>query len=104
MTSRLLTIISRPRAGAGHTLITTRNKNSDGIPANGLEVTEMSPDDCVRFLIACIRPPEQTSEIRNEAYKIVEALGHLPLAIEQAAAYIRTSQDIGEYLTTFKKQ
>ena len=45
-----------------------------------------------------------TPEIRNEAYKIVQELGCLPLAIEQAAAYIRTSRNIGEYLITYKKE
>jgi len=30
-------------------------------------------------------------------------LGHLPLAIEQAAAYIRNTQDISEYLPTYRQ-
>ena len=91
-------------SGVGHTLITTRNRNSDGIPADGLEITEMNPEDCVQFLFDRIRLTDHTPEIRNEAHKIVQELGCLPLAIEQAAAYIRTSQNIGEYLITYKKE
>lgn len=90
--------------GAGHTLITTRNKNSDGIPAEGFEVPGMHPEDCVQFLLERGRLPDQTSEIRYEAHRIVEELGYLPLAIEQAASYIRISQNVNEYLTTYKKQ
>jgi tetratricopeptide (TPR) repeat protein len=45
-----------------------------------------------------------TSEIHIEARKIVTELGFLPLAIEQAAAYIRISQNIQEYLETYAKQ
>ena len=64
----------------------------------------MNPEDCVQFLFDRIRLTDQTSEIRDEAHRIVEELGYLPLAIEQAAAYIRTSQNVGEYLATYKKQ
>ena len=69
-------------SGVGHTLITTRNENNDGIPAGGLEVTEMNHQDCVQFLIDRIRVTDPTPEIRNEAHKIVQELGCLPLAIE----------------------
>jgi len=84
--------------GAGHTLITTRNKNSDGIPANGLEVREMDATSAVQFLLGRVRIIEPAGEeVRSEAHEIVKELGFLPLAIDQAAAYIRTSQNIFEY-------
>ena len=41
-------------------------------------------------------------EVKVEAERIVDELGHLPLAIEQAAAYIRNSQNILEYLSTYR--
>lgn len=88
---------------SGHTLITTRNTNSDGIPATGLEVKEMDYDDCVGFLLTRIRLVDPIDEMRAEARRIVDVLGCLPLAIEQAAAYIRTSKSLPEYLTTFEK-
>lgn len=90
--------------GMGHTLITTRNKNSDGIPAVGIEVEVMKSDDCVQLLLDRISPIPMKPQMQNEAQKIVEELGFLPLAIEQAAAYIRNSQKIEEFLITYKKE
>jgi len=88
--------------GTGHTLITTRNKNSDGIPAEGLAVPQMNPEYCVRFLLDRCRLNDQTSPgLHKEAHQIVKELGYLPLAVEQAAAYIRVSQNLGEYLATY---
>jgi tetratricopeptide (TPR) repeat protein len=90
--------------GAGHTLITTRNKNSDGIPANGLEVREMDSANAIQFLLDRVGIVEPTEEIRKEGREIVKELGYLPLAIDQAAAYIRTSQNIFEYRKIYEKQ
>jgi tetratricopeptide (TPR) repeat protein len=89
--------------GVGHTLITTRNTHSAGIPAAGMEVMVMNVDNSVRLLLDGIQI-EITDEIRFEARKIVEALGFLPLAIEQAAGYIRISQNVEEYLDAYTKQ
>jgi len=92
-----------PTTAAGHTLITTRNRNSDRIPAEGLEVEMMDPDSCVQFLLDRIELPDSgNSHVRAEARKIVEELGFLPLAIEQAAAYIRKSQKLDEFLSTYQ--
>ena len=35
----------------GHTLITTRDSHCDGIPANGLEVLPMEPEESTSFLL-----------------------------------------------------
>jgi len=90
--------------GAGHTLITTRNRNSDGIPANGLEVREMDPTSAVQFLLDRVRIEPAREEVRSEAHEIVKELGFLPLAIDQAAAYIRASQNIFEYRKIYQDQ
>jgi len=90
--------------GAGHTLITTRNKSSDGIPAQGLEVTTMEKDESVQFLLKRIgQPPLPGPQIQAEIERIVGILGLLPLAIEHAAAYIRESQNITEFLDSYKE-
>jgi tetratricopeptide (TPR) repeat protein len=88
-------------SGIGHTLITTRNKNSDDIPAEGMEVMVMGSDECVKLLLDRIHIAN-TDLIQAEARNIVEALGFLPLAIEQAAAYVRESNDLFEFLPTYK--
>jgi tetratricopeptide (TPR) repeat protein len=82
-----------------HTLITTRNRNSSGIPAEGVEVPLLDRDDAIALLSVLAKitvTPESTEERQAEA--IVEQLGYLPLAIEQAAAYIReVTGDFGAY-------
>lgn len=88
-------------SGVGHTLITTRNKNSNGIPAEGMEVMVMGSDECVQLLLDLIKL-ENSNQTKVEARKIVEELGYLPLAIEQSAAYIRESQNLEEFLETYK--
>jgi tetratricopeptide (TPR) repeat protein len=91
-------------SGAVHTLITTRNKNSNRIPAEGFEIMTMDPQEAVEFLVNRISLQDtQGSQIQTEAPKIVEELGYLPLAIEQAAAYICESENISEFLTTYKE-
>ena len=73
-----------------HTLITTRNPNSTGIPAEGLEVPLLDTADSIELLSTLsnieIIPNSHESV---QASQIVEELGHLPLGIEQAAAYVR---------------
>lgn len=87
----------------GHTLITTRNSNCDDIPATGMEIREMEQNDCVNLLLARILAVDPTEEVQNEARKIVNSLGGLPLAVEQAAAYIRSPENVTEYLKVFEE-
>jgi tetratricopeptide (TPR) repeat protein len=73
-----------------HTLITTRNPHTRGIPAEPLEVPLFDMEESVELLSILsdiIIPPD--SEERKEAEIIIKELEYLPLAIEQAAAYIR---------------
>lgn len=73
-----------------HTLITTRNLNSAGIPAEGLEVPLLELKEAVDLLLTLsnIAVAPQSAE-KRQAEEIVEELGHTPLAIAQAATYIR---------------
>ena len=90
----------------GHTLITTRNPNTDGIPAQGLEIDVLEIDVAAALfclhLIAqtTLNAPEIVSEIRN----IVNELGCLPLAIEQSAAFLReTKRPIHSFLPLYRQ-
>ena len=90
--------------GAGHTLITTRNSDSDAIPADGVEVSVMDKEDCVQFLLRRSKLTDTTSpQVQSEARSVVEVLGYLPLALEQAATYIRNSQNIEEFLEAYQE-
>lgn len=86
----------------GHTLITTRNPNAISIPAEGLEVDVLDVQGAMELL--CIRSEIVALDaVKAEAIKIVTELGFLPLAIEQAAAYIReASKDIFTFFETYR--
>ena len=72
-----------------NTLITTRNRYADGIPAQAKEVEKLGRDASLALLykFSKITPSDFAEE--QAAAIIVEKLDHLPLAINQAAAYIR---------------
>jgi hypothetical protein len=84
-----------------HTLITTRNPNSAGIPAEGLEVPLLDPEDAVDLLSILsnitIAPNSPESQ---QAGQIIDKLGYLPLGIEQAGAYVR--EVAGDFMTFLK--
>src|SRR5271170_1976445 len=75
------------RAPNKHTLITTRNPDTSGIPARGLEVPLLNLDEGVEVLYA-LSGMDSTIE-RDDALTVLKELGYLPLAIEQAASYVR---------------
>ena len=89
--------------GNGHTLITTRNPNSKGIPAQGLEVNDLDPADAVELFMNLSELGDSLA-YRKKAEEIVGELGYLPLAIEQSAAYIReTSTKPDDFLALYQK-
>lgn len=88
-----------------HTLITTRNRHCDHIPAKGLHVDVLSTNDATELLLTRIQDVGEADDPkhREEAIEIVKEVGCLPLAIEQAAAYIReASQDIFKFLPAYR--
>jgi tetratricopeptide (TPR) repeat protein len=80
--------------GPGHVLITTRNHRWAGV-AETIPVNVFSERESVEFLSKRI-PRGITAE---EAVELSEALGHLPLALEQAGALqAETGMSTQEYL------
>lgn len=90
-----------------HVLITTRNSHSMGIPALGFEVKALPICDAVDMLLLRSAPHQSSSHTNSEieeATKIVNELGCLPLAIEQAAAFIREGpRNICKFLGVYSK-
>lgn len=89
----------------GHTLVTTRNPNHLSIPAEGLEIPVLDKEGAIKLLILrsqidCTDDPSVTTH----ASEIVKKLGYLALAIEQAAAFIRSSVNgMVEFLAIYHK-
>jgi CO dehydrogenase nickel-insertion accessory protein CooC1 len=68
--------------GAGHVLITSRNQGWSHT-AEPLEVDVFTKDESVAHLLRHV--PKLDPE---DAQRVAEALGHLPLAVEQASAWL----------------
>ena len=83
-----------------HTLITTRYPFSKDIPAEGFEIPLFNSEESVNLL----RIRSEAEFIPDVALKIADELGHLPLAIEQAAAFIRkTVKSLLDFLIIYSK-
>jgi tetratricopeptide (TPR) repeat protein len=72
-----------PKVGKGGVLITSRSRVWRRHATAMLEVPTLSSDDAVKFLLA------RTGDANRQAARIIaERLGNLPLALEQAGAYV----------------
>ena len=92
-----------PRGGGGQVLVTSRNPNWGGLTSS-LSVNVLEPGDSVEFLLKRTRRQGQEADEAATAL-LAEALGHLPLALEQAGAYIeQTGTSLSKYLELFGEQ
>jgi tetratricopeptide (TPR) repeat protein len=87
-----------------HTIITTRNPNTYEIPAEGIELGVLGLEDAIELLIIRSNIPAKVdaTQAKVEATQIVQELGFLPLAIEQAGAYIYHSKNIFRFLPSYR--
>jgi tetratricopeptide (TPR) repeat protein len=87
-----------PRGGGGRVVVTSRNP-SWGALANVLPVDVLSPDDSVAFL--CRRSGDEDT---RAAAQLARALGQLPLAMEQAGAFVEQTpaMTLRAYLELFR--
>jgi hypothetical protein len=84
-----------PRTGKGHAIITSLNPNWGGT-VKTLPVDVFSRDESIDFLLS------RTGQ-KGGADALSEALGDLPLALEQAGAYIlATKITLADYLELFQ--
>jgi tetratricopeptide (TPR) repeat protein len=88
----------RPPAGDGHLLVTSRNPAWAAI-ATPLQVDVLPRDEAVAFLRARTGRDDPASD------ELAAALGDLPLALEQAAAYLEQTQtSLRDYLELFQER
>jgi tetratricopeptide (TPR) repeat protein/transcriptional regulator with XRE-family HTH domain len=98
-----------PSAGKGHVLLTTR-AHSTGTIAQRIEIEKLGLDEGMVFLLRRMKRLRRNAElktmpesVRSQSQAIVEALDGLPLALDQAGAYIEeTGCTLSDYLTFFK--
>ena len=100
-----------PRAGRGHILLTTRAQ-STGTLAARIEVETMTPDEGAQFLLSrskMYEPGTRREAIADpdwlEARDICCMMEGLPLALDQAGAYIEeTGCTLHHYIERFRRQ
>ena len=95
-----------PPEKGGNILITSRNSAMQclTLPENSFEVTEMEEKDAIELLLksSCLDP--FSIEFHAEACKIVKELFCLPLAIDQAGAYVASgATTIKDYLSRYSE-
>jgi len=100
-----------PEGNGGHILFTTRAQAMSGL-ARKIELDTMEPVEGAVLLLrrASLIPPNATLESASTADRalardIVEAMGGLPLALDQAGAYLEeTGESLSNYLTLYQQQ
>jgi hypothetical protein len=86
-----------PQTGYHHILITSRDPNWLGI-AEPFRLVPLSRTESVEFLLNRTNTSDNTS-----AEILAETLGDLPLALEQAGAYIeKTSIELADYIAVYR--
>jgi tetratricopeptide (TPR) repeat protein len=89
-----------PQGDAGHVIITTRDSTDWGSIATPLPVRKFERKEAIEFLLS---RTGQNDDVTANA--LAEALGDLPLALEQAGAYIvMTRRSLADYLKLFKER
>jgi tetratricopeptide (TPR) repeat protein len=100
-----------PGEGKGHVLLTTRAQATGRI-ANSLPVEKLEMSEGMHFLLhrAKLLGPDEPLDnvsrtLRISAQKLVEELDGLPLALDQAAAYIEETEcSLSEYLALYQSR
>ena len=81
-----------PQGEGGHAVITSRNRDWEDV-ASSLPIHTWEPQESIAFLLS------RTGQNKAKgAGQLADALGHLPLALEQAAAYIGKNISFAAYL------
>ncbi len=93
-----------PQGGKGHILLTTRSQATGGI-ADAVEIKTMEPDVGAHFLLRRTKITNPSGVDDATAQEISREMGGLPLALDQAGAYIEETGDaLSDYLKEYQTQ
>lgn len=100
-----------PYAARGHILLTTRTQITNQLAAP-IELERLSPEDGATYILKrgnILRQPQHLSSVPKEKVQVAEELadlvGGLPLALEQAGAYIDETQcGVSRYLKLYQER
>jgi tetratricopeptide (TPR) repeat protein len=88
----------------GHILLTSRAQLFDNLGiSNPVELEKMPPDEAKEFLLKRTGRSDRSQEENEVILKIAEELDYLPLALEQAGAYIKElNSSFTNYLSSYR--
>ena len=93
-----------PPGEAGNILITSRNGELKRLALGSVNVLTMEEDEAVASFLKSAMLDGTCDDVRNVAKKMVLELGGIPLALDQAGAYIyRCGCGIDGYLKLYEK-
>ncbi|MDI9395156.1 MAG: tetratricopeptide repeat protein [Euryarchaeota archaeon] len=89
----------------GHILLTSRLRVFDTLDIRLLDLEEMSPEEAKSFLLKRTEHTDPNQSELEALEKLVDELGYLPLALEQAGAFIRANNSsFKDYLVSYNKR
>jgi tetratricopeptide (TPR) repeat protein len=96
----------RPRNAKGHILLTSRAQVFDTLGiVKPIEIEAMSPEDALKFLFKRTGREDNNAAEREAAAQLAEELGYLPLALEQAGAFITAKKArFQDYIASYRKR
>ena len=95
-----------PPGNGGNILITSRHDRLKRITLdkNSVKVVDMTDEDAASLILKSAMLDVTSGDINNSAKKLVTELGGVPIALDQAGAYIQSSCcGIDDYLQLYKK-
>ncbi len=96
----------RPRNAKGHVLLTSRAQVFDTLGiVKPLEIDAMLPEEALEFLFTRTGRDDDNAAEREAAAQLAGELGYLPLALEQAGAFITAKKArFRDYLASYRKR
>jgi tetratricopeptide (TPR) repeat protein len=95
-----------PRSETGHVLLTSRSQVLDVLGITRPELLEaLPPEEALELLLRRTGREEAVEAERQAAAALAQELGYLPLALEQAGAYVTAKQSrFAAYLTAYRQR
>ncbi len=95
-----------PVSGQGHILITSRALNFDAVGVKAIPIEPPPHAEAQAFLLRRTNRQNAGRDERQAAALLAAELGNLPLALEQAAAYLlgETESRFSDYLATYRQR
>ena len=95
-----------PPGNGGNVMVTSRNivLKKLALTNNSMEVHGMEDEEAISLLLKSAMLDDTDDDIYNQAQHLVSQLDGIPLAIDQAGAYMHTCGcSINDYLELYKK-